>query len=189
MCGVWWDWSSIIRWEIVANGFCYWWDDNDAKRRWITPYRSGKRQSNLDSGVYLAQLDRLEAVIQGKRKKNHIVFHHDNTQPHVEARTVQSINDKGWDLLLHPSCSPTEAPTDYQVNRSIKNWQMNKVENDLDGLVANLKAWIATKDRHFFARGIDLLPRKWESAIEADGDYSPEWWFDYAFSLFLRLFV
>uniref|UniRef100_A0A914DDS4 Transposase n=1 Tax=Acrobeloides nanus TaxID=290746 RepID=A0A914DDS4_9BILA len=24
----WWDRSGIIYWEIMANGFCYWWNDN-----------------------------------------------------------------------------------------------------------------------------------------------------------------
>ena len=66
---------------------------------------------------------------------------------------------------------------------------MGKVYNDLDELVADVKVWIASKDRHFFARGIDRLPHKWEAAIEADGDYPPEWSFDYVFSLLLRLFI
>jgi hypothetical protein len=51
---------------------------------------------------------------------------------------------------------------------------MGKVYNDLDELVADVKVWIASKNRHFFARGTDRLPHKWEVAIEADGDYPPE---------------
>ena len=78
------------------------------------------------------------------------------------------------ELLEHPPYSSTEAPTDYHVNRSLKNWQMGKVYEDLDELVDDVKAWIASKDRHFFARGIDLLPHKWEAAIEVGGDYPPE---------------
>uniref|UniRef100_A0A914DSA4 Transposase n=1 Tax=Acrobeloides nanus TaxID=290746 RepID=A0A914DSA4_9BILA len=95
--------------------------------------------TNLNSDVYLAQLDRLEAAIKAKhpRKKNHIVFHHDNARPDVEGRVFQSI--KEWNLLELPPYSPTEAPTDYHVNRSLKNWQMGKVYNDLDELVADIK--------------------------------------------------
>lgn len=50
----------------------------------------------------------------------------------------------------------------------------NKVYEDLDELVVDVKAWIASKDRHFFARGIDMLPSKWEAVIEVDGEYAPE---------------
>ncbi len=52
--------------------------------------------------------------------------------------------------------------------------QSVKVYEDLDQLVANVKAWIASKDRHFFARGIDRLPNKWDAVIEVDGEYAPE---------------
>ena len=95
-------------------------------------------------------------------------------KPHVEARVIESIEDKGWDLLPHPPYSPTEAPTDYHVNRSLKNWMSNKVYEDLDELVDDVKVWIASKNPDFFARGIDMLPAKWEAVLEVDGEYAPE---------------
>ncbi len=146
------------------------------KHEWPIPDRNGEKQHNFNSDVYLAQLHRLEAAIKAKRprKKNDIMFHRDNARPHVEHRVIQSINDKGWELLEHPPYSPTEAPTDYHVNRSLKNWQAGKGYDDLGDLVADVKAWIASKDRHFFARGIDRLPSKWEAVIKVDGDYAPE---------------
>uniref|UniRef100_A0A914CZX4 Uncharacterized protein n=1 Tax=Acrobeloides nanus TaxID=290746 RepID=A0A914CZX4_9BILA len=70
--------------------------------------------------------------------------------------------------------TPTEAPTDYHINRSPKNWMSNKVYDDLDELVDDVKAWIASKNRGFFERRIDMLPEKWEAVIEVDGEYAPE---------------
>ena len=67
---------------------------------------------------------------------------------------IESIEEKGWD----PPYSPTEAPTDYHINRSLKNWMSNKVYDDLDELVDDVKAWIASKNRGFFEIGIDMLP-------------------------------
>ena len=87
---------------------------------------------------------------------------------------IESIEDKGWDLLTHPPYSPTEAPSDYHVNRSLKNWMVGKVYDDLNELVDDVKAWIASKNKAFFARGIDMLPEKWEAVIEVDGEYAPE---------------
>ncbi|KAF8770567.1 hypothetical protein HNY73_018077 [Argiope bruennichi] len=52
-------------------------------------------------------------------QKEPIVFHHDNERPHVGS-VVESIANKGWDLLPHLQYSPTEAPTDYYVKRSLK---------------------------------------------------------------------
>ena len=51
---------------------------------------------------------------------------------------------------------------------------MNKIYDDLDDLVTDAKAWIASKNSNFFARGIDCLPSKWETVIEVDGEYAPE---------------
>ena len=53
-------------------------------------------------------------------------------------------------------------------------WMSNKVYDDLDELVDDVKAWIASKNRGFFERGIDMLPEKWEAVIEVDGEYAPE---------------
>ncbi|XGW27531.1 hypothetical protein V3C99_007829 [Haemonchus contortus] len=82
-----------------------------------------------------------------------------------------SIANKEWDLLLH---SPTEAPTDYHLNRSLKSWQANKTYDELDDLVADVKAWIASKERPFFSRGSYRLPGKREAFFKVDGDYAPE---------------
>jgi transposase len=101
------------------------------------------KKEEVGHPISMMPTDRLKAAIKAKRprKKNHVVFHHDDAQPHVEERVVQSINDKGWGLLKHPPYSPTEAPTEYHVNRSLKNWKMGKVYNDSDE-VADVKVWI-----------------------------------------------
>ena len=139
------------------------------------PDRDGKRQFNLNSDVYLAQLDRLQTAIQTKRRnRTNIIFLHDNARPHIEHRVVESLNNKGCEILPHPPYSPTEAPTDYHVNRSLKNWLAGKTFNEFDALVIDLKSWIRSKDRHFFARGINKLSSKWESVIKVDGEYAPE---------------
>jgi hypothetical protein len=44
----------------------------------------------------------------------------------------------------------------------------------LEELVDGVKAWIASKRREFFARGINMLPSKWEAVLEVDGEYAPE---------------
>uniref|UniRef100_A0A914CE43 Transposase n=1 Tax=Acrobeloides nanus TaxID=290746 RepID=A0A914CE43_9BILA len=70
--------------------------------------------------------------------------------------------------------TPKGVPKDVHcINRSLKNW-MNKVYDDLDELVDDVKAWIASKNHGFFERGIDMLPEKWEAVIEVYGEYAPE---------------
>ena len=74
---------------------------------------------NVNSDVYLAQLDLLQEAIKVKRLlREKVVVLHDNVRPH---RVAESIDSKSWELLPHPPYSPTEAPKDYHVNRSLKN--------------------------------------------------------------------
>uniref|UniRef100_A0A914EDV4 Uncharacterized protein n=1 Tax=Acrobeloides nanus TaxID=290746 RepID=A0A914EDV4_9BILA len=81
------------------------------------------------------------------------------TRDHMSKRGLLSrLQTRGSNCSSIRRTLPTEASTDYHVNRSLKNWQMGKVYEDLDELMDDVKAWIASKDRHFFARGIDLLP-------------------------------
>ncbi|KAK6729167.1 hypothetical protein RB195_006295 [Necator americanus] len=131
----------------------------------LTKMASGNSTSTATS-IWLSLIVlTLQSRRKDRAKKNHIAFHHDNARPHVERRVIESIANKGWDLLPHPPYSPTEAPTDYHINRCY---------DDLDDLVADVKAWIASKNRDFFARGIDRLPSKWEAVLEVDGDYALE---------------
>ncbi|GIX98275.1 hypothetical protein CDAR_16961 [Caerostris darwini] len=110
------------------------------------------------------RLNSTASTLQSRRKhrtkKKSIVFHHVNARPCVEHRVVECIANKSWELLPYPPYFPTEAPTDYHVNQSLKDWQMIKVYDDFDNLVADSKAWIASKNREFFARGINRFPSK-----------------------------
>ena len=77
---------------------------------------------NVNSDVYLAQLGRLQEDIKVKRlRREKVALLHDNARPHIEHLVVESISSKGWELLPYPFYSPIEAPTDYHVNRSLKN--------------------------------------------------------------------
>jgi len=87
----------------------------------------------VNSDVYLVQFDRLQEAIKVKRlRREKVSLLHDNACPHIKHRVVESIDSKGWELLPHPPYSPAEAPTDYRVNRSLKNWQAGKVYENFD---------------------------------------------------------
>lgn len=89
-------------------------------------------------------------------------------------RAIETLTNKGLELLTHPPYSPPKVPTDYHINRSLKNWQANKVNDDLDHWVTDVKAWIASKNRDFFARGRDRPLNKWEALLEVDDKHAPK---------------
>ena len=79
----------------------------------------------LDSNKHCSQLDRLKAAldekclefVNGKRR----IFHQDNTRPHVPLVTRQKLSQPGWEVPIHPLCSPDTASSDFHLFQSLQN--------------------------------------------------------------------
>lgn len=83
---------------------------------------SGEFQTKTTIQHQQRRLFNLTAFTLPSKQKDRIVFHHDNARLHVECRVVEFITNKIRDLFPYPPYSPTEVPTDYYINRSLKNW-------------------------------------------------------------------
>ncbi|VDO05655.1 unnamed protein product [Haemonchus placei] len=89
------------------------------------------------------------------------------------SKTSRRLNNqpkptKKWGLPLNLPYSPAETFMDYHVSRSLKNWLGNRSYDDLDDLMADVKAWIASKDQNLFAFEIQQSSQ-WEAMHEVDG--------------------
>ena len=73
-----------------------------------------------------------------------------------------------------PTILTHRGPYELSHQSLAEKLDVEQVYDDLDELVDDVKAWIASKNRGFFERGIDMLPEKWEAVIEVDGEYAPE---------------
>ena len=49
-----------------------------------------------------------------------VILHQDNARPHTAAKTVEAINQFGWEMLLHPPYSPDLAHSDFLLFEPIK---------------------------------------------------------------------
>ena len=177
MLCVWWDKRGVIHYEIISDGYCYWWDTDGVRQEWRIPDRKGKRAYTLNSEVYKAQVERLYLAVLDKRpdRRGCVILQQDNARPHVARDVVRLIEDElKWELLCHPPYSPTEAPSDYHLFRSLHNWQLGKRYRCLGELCDDVQAFFDVKDHDFFQKGIERLPHKWEAAIEVEGDYPLE---------------
>ena len=97
----------------------------------------------INSKKYWAQLYIFKASIEEIRSRlanrHEVVFHQDNTRPHVSVNTLQKLKGFGWDILNHPPYSPDMAPSDYYLFKSMehslhgKNFtNLNDIQNHLD---------------------------------------------------------
>jgi histone-lysine N-methyltransferase SETMAR len=151
----WWDDEGMIHYEILHNGHCYWWDE-EGEHTWEMPHKPGKKPA-LNGEVYKAQMERLYKAISRKRpnKRRSIILQHDNATPHKTLEVVDQIVSKNrWEILEHPAWSAPEAPSDYHLHHSLKDWQRGKNFVSFEEIVNDFKEFLSSKKPEFFARGI-----------------------------------
>jgi histone-lysine N-methyltransferase SETMAR len=92
MLCIWWDWKGILYYDLLP------------------------RNKTINSDAYCSQLDRPKAAIDQKHSelvnRKGVVFHHDNTRPHVYLAIRHKWMQLGWDVLQHPPYSSGLAPSD-----------------------------------------------------------------------------
>ena len=93
MLCIWWDWKGALYYELLPEN------------------------KMINSNKYCSQLNQLKAALDKKRlelvNRKRIIFHQDNARSHVSLMTRQKLLQLGWEVLIHPPCSPDIAPSDF----------------------------------------------------------------------------
>ncbi|XP_067950332.1 histone-lysine N-methyltransferase SETMAR-like [Watersipora subatra] len=74
---------------------------------------------------YCQLLQQVKKDIKNKRRgmqSRGIILHQDNARPHTATRTIETINQLGWELLDHPPYSPDLAHSDYHLFGALKSY-------------------------------------------------------------------
>ena len=151
--------------------FCIWWDE------WgVLYYKLLKPGETVTGERYALQLNRLAEQIEQKRpytrfRRRPVILQHDNATPHRSSVACQTINDLQWALLPHPAYSPDIASTDCHLFHSLQNILAEQHFKTEDEVRKVIDEFIASKDQAFWRRGIHQLPERWQSLVEASGDY------------------
>jgi hypothetical protein len=90
---------------------------------------------------------------------------------HVAKAVQETLLTLKWEVLPHAAYSPDCAPSDYHLFRSMQHGLADQHFKTYEEIKKWLDEWIASKDEHFFYRGIHLLSEKWEKIVASDGHY------------------
>ena len=116
----------------------------------------------INSNKYCSQLDQLKAALEEKCpelvNRKHIIFHQDNTRPHVSLMTRKKLLQLSWEVLIHPPYSPDIAPSGFHLFRSLQNPLNGKNFNSLEDYKRHLEQFFAQKDKKFWKDRIMKLP-------------------------------
>ena len=148
MC-IWWDWKGVRYYELFLEN------------------------QLINSKKCCSQLDQLKAALEEERpeliNRKRIIFHQDNTRPHVSLLTRKKLLQRGWEVLIHPSYSDI-SPSDFHLFRSLQNSLNGKNFSSLEECKRNLEQFFAQKDKKFWEDGVTKLPEKWQK-VEQKGEY------------------
>lgn len=165
--------TSTPKRNIHANKtmLCIWWDMEG-----VVYYELLKPNETITAERYAQQLENLyknlmknRSSIASNRRK--VILLHDNARPHVALKVKQKLMEFEWETLPHPAYSPDLAPSDYHLFRSMQHDLEDRHLKNYEEVQKWIADWIASKDRAFFRRGIQLLPEKWEKVVAAEGAY------------------
>ena len=135
-----WDWKGVLYYELLLEN------------------------QTINSNKYCSQLDQLKAALDEKRlelvNRKRIIFHQNNTRPHVSLMTRHKRLQLGCEVLIHPPYSPDIAPSDFHLLRSLQNSLNGKNFNSMEDCKRHLEQFFAQKDKKFWEDGIMKLPEK-----------------------------
>ena len=121
----------IQRWLLYM-----WWD-----YKGVLSYELHWENQTINSNKYCSQLDQLKVAIN----KNYlvdwklIIFHQDNTSPHVSLMTSQKLWQLAWEFLIHLPYSPDNGTSDFHLFQSSQNSFNGKNFNSLEDYKRHLE--------------------------------------------------
>ena len=134
MLCVWWDWKGIFHYELLPLS------------------------KPIDSDLYCQQLMRLKKTIEKNRldlvSRNGVVFPHDKSRPHSSIATQQKLRELGWNMLMHPLCSPEHVPSDFHVFQSLQNSLGSIKLTSKEHCKNYLSDFVYEKSLNFYKNGI-----------------------------------
>lgn len=150
---------------------CIWWDQQG-----VIYYELLKPNEIITGARYRLQMMRLSRALKEKRplygqRHDKVILLHDNARPHVAKPVKTYLETLQWEVLPHPPYSPDIAPSDYHLFRSMAHGLSEQRFHSFEETEKWIDSWIASKDKSFFRRGIQLLPERWEKVVSNDGQY------------------
>ncbi|XP_047364411.1 histone-lysine N-methyltransferase SETMAR-like [Vespa velutina] len=145
---------------------CVWWSICG-----IVHFEMLKPGQTVNADLYCEQLDRVNQSLIEKypaivNKKGVIL-----QDTHCTRRTLEKINELGWEVLPHPLYSPDIAPSHFHLFRSLQHFLSGKKFENLGDVENAISSYFTQKPIDFYRSGIENLHIRWQKVVDNEGDY------------------
>lgn len=149
---VWWDQKGVVYHELLKPG------------ETVNTNRYRQQMINMNHAL-------IEKRPEWARRHGKVILLHDNAPAHKAKPVQDTIKALGWELLPHPPYSPDLAPSDYHLFSSMGHALAEQQFDSYEEVENWVSDWFASKDEHFYWRGIHKLPERWSKCVESNGQY------------------
>ena len=137
------------------------------------------RVNTVNSATYADLLkNHLRSAIKSKQcglLSTGVLLQHDNARPHTTRSTAATIQDLSFECLPHPPYSPDLAPSDFYVFGPLKEVMGCKSFRSNEEVQRAVHEWLRSQPKDFVSRGIHALPKRWNTCMVGNGDYTEKW--------------
>ena len=117
-------------------------------------------ENQIINFMYCSQLNQMK--VSGISQQKCIIFHQNNTRPHVSLMIEQKVLQPDWEVLVHLLYSPDIVALDVRLFKSLQNSLNGKKFNSLENCIEGTwNSSLLKKDKKFWEDGIMKLSEKW----------------------------
>ncbi len=109
--------------------------------------------------------DELRLAIREKRRgliKRGVILQHNNVPPHAAHLTRGTLEELGWEVLIHPLYSPDLAPSDFHLFGPLKKFLRGKNFSSNNEVKIDVETWLRSQLKEFYAKAFMNLVSRWE---------------------------
>ena len=100
-----------------------------------------------------------------------VLLQYENARPHTSLKTREVISSFTWTTILHPPYSPDLAPSDFHLFGPLKESLRGRHFSSDKEVKTAVRKWLKTQPVEFYNEEICPLVKKWEKAVQKEGDY------------------
>ena len=100
-----------------------------------------------------------------------VLFLQDNARAHTAHRTTCTLQQLGWEVLLHSPYSLDLAPSDFHLSGPLKEFLGGQNFSTDDEVKQAVLGWFSRNDKFFCAEAFQALVKRWDKCINVAGEY------------------
>ncbi|GBN79963.1 hypothetical protein AVEN_10866-1 [Araneus ventricosus] len=118
------------------------------------------------------------AILEKRRnefRRKVVLFHQDNARPHVSTMTGWTLYKLEWDLIQHPPYNTDMSPSDFYLFSHLQLHLDGAIFNSNEEVINEVHLLLDSRLPQFLAERIEKLPKRWQTIVDVNGDYYPQY--------------